>query len=248
MFSFAFSNNYIKAVSCDTTSHLKEENALEWDTAVWDSSLWIEKTLCSNDFYLIIMRQFSVSHLASLFSFLTCKCFLPQFVSPLFSSELLLFFPFWIVFLLCPFHTHQLYSPALVSSSPLLSVPNTTRPFLTPQLFAGCFTNYHYACTHLGHIHRLSHAHTRQTNITPTLALSTCSDSRESSSALGVRVHVQYGCVSVWVSTRLAVQPFKESSNIYADVPVDPQASLGHMASTKKDGACVWRRAGGREG
>lgn len=41
-----------------------------------------------------------------------------------------------------------------------------------------------------------------------------------------------------------------ESGNIYADVPVDPQASLGHMASMKKDGACVWRRAeeGGRDG
>lgn len=52
------------------------------------------------------------------------------------------------------------------------------------------------------------------------------------------------------MSTQLTVQPFKESSNIYADVPVDPQASLGHMASMKKDGACVWRRAeeGGRVG
>ncbi len=61
-----------------------------------------------------------------------------------------------------------------------------------------------------------------------------------------MRVHVLHGCMSVYVST----EPFKESSNIYADVPVDPQASLGHMASTKKDGACVWRRAGegGRDG
>lgn len=60
----------------------------------------------------------------------------------------------------------------------------------------------------------------------------------ESLSALGVGAHS-----SLW-------SPFKESSNIYADVAVDPQASLGHMASTKKDGACVWRRAeeGGRDG
>lgn len=47
----------------------------------------------------------------------------------------------------------------------------------------------------------------------------------------------------------LCAEPFKESSNIHADVPVDPQASRGHMASAKKDGACVWRRAEeGREG
>ena len=63
-------------------------------------------------------------------------------------------------------------------------------------------------------------------------------------------MHVQYVCVSVYVSLQLTVQPFKESSNIYADVPVDPQASLGHMASMKKDGACVWRKAeeGGKDG
>lgn len=52
------------------------------------------------------------------------------------------------------------------------------------------------------------------------------------------------------VRAQLTVQSFKKSSNIYADVSVDPQASLGHMASTEKDGACVWRRAeeGGRDG
>lgn len=46
------------------------------------------------------------------------------------------------------------------------------------------------------------------------------------------------------MSSQLIAECFKQHSNIYADVPVDPQASLGHMASAKKDGAYVWKRAG----
>lgn len=120
---------------------------------------------------------------------------------------------------------------SLSSSPPLLSVRNTTEPFLTSQLFAGCFTNYHYACTHLGHIHRRTRTH-----VPHSACLTTHSDSRVCLQAR-VSVHGLYRCVN------LTVQPFKGSSNIYADVSVDPQASLSHMASTKKDGACVWRSA-----
>lgn len=54
----------------------------------------------------------------------------------------------------------------LVSNFPLPLPPalNTTQPPLTSQLLAGCFTNYHYACTHLGHVHKRA----RQTSVAQT--------------------------------------------------------------------------------
>lgn len=76
-------------------------------------------------------------------------------------------------------------------SSSLLSLRITTQPFLTSQLFAGCFTNYHYACTHRGHTHTVV-SHT-QTNI----CLSTHRDSRVFVSVVCECVCMRVCCTAV---------------------------------------------------
>lgn len=59
--------------------------------------------------------------------------------------------PSFFLYLLDPFFSRSPNSPTPLlfsTSSPPQSVRNTTQPFLTSQLFAGCFTNYHYASIH----------------------------------------------------------------------------------------------------